>query len=480
MVRKVNSIILVVLFIVGSGSVAAAGSQEPETVNSDLQQRTELEILGDVRGRLTRHPEIDATDIDVEIDQRTVTLNGTVAQYSDISLAEKITDKVTGVVEVNNYLEAKPLDNTLAGEELEERVNNLIDRDPVLSTYNLDVTVNDRNVILEGDVDSVWVRQYLEDEVSTLDGIVDIENRVTVVPTEDLTDEQIAEDIMESIEIDPSVDAENVTLTVNDNKVTLEGEVTTFEARQDVKEIAQTTAGVVEVNNKLTVTSVFEEDAGLTISPEDSTIKADVRSQLLNDVLVEEGEIDVTVEDGVVTLSGVVDSSLEEEAAIDDAWSVYGVENVVDQILISGADIGVDTLREDVRQALTNRTTISPLDLTVNVDMGEVTLKGTVTSVWQKYDATDVADSVIGVTKVNNLLTVVPENEVEDEIIAKDVVESLRDNKTLDPEDITVRVDDGKVTLTGFVESHDAKQAAAAAARDVTGVISVDNNLTVA
>lgn len=70
-------------------------------------RRSDAAILEDVNDRLTQHSWIDASDVNVGVDDGVVTLTGSVATRSDKRLAEDIADDVSGVWDVHNQLQLR-------------------------------------------------------------------------------------------------------------------------------------------------------------------------------------------------------------------------------------------------------------------------------------------------------------------------------------------------------------------------------------
>jgi len=75
--------------------------------------------------------------------------------------------------------------------------------------------------------------------------------------------------------------------------------------------------------------------AGRVMQRPDEDIKRDVETALFYDTWVNSYQVHVDVKDGVVTLTGTVDSSFEKRAAGDDAWEVPGVRDVRNNLQIA-------------------------------------------------------------------------------------------------------------------------------------------------
>jgi osmotically-inducible protein OsmY len=124
---------------------------------------------------------------------------------------------------------------------------------PDVYSADIDVTVSGGVVRLEGTVDAYWKRWKAEDLVSNLNGVVDVENHLAVVPSESFLDKDIAQDIEAALERNQYVNAENVTVKVEDGKVTLTGTVSSYYARGKAYDVAVFTPGVLTANNHIAV-----------------------------------------------------------------------------------------------------------------------------------------------------------------------------------------------------------------------------------
>ena len=83
-----------------------------------------------------------------------------------------------------------------------------------------------------------------------------IENHLAVVPSEDVADRAIADDIVETLESKAAVDADDVNVRVRDGDVTLTGSVSTWTGRKAADEAAFYTPGVTHVNNRISVMAI--------------------------------------------------------------------------------------------------------------------------------------------------------------------------------------------------------------------------------
>ena len=212
-------------------------------------------------------------------------------------------------------------------------------------------------------------------------------------------------------------------------------------------------------------------------------IKKNIVDQLFWDARVDASSITVEFTDGTVKLNGTVPTFLAREAAEEDVWSIPGVSSVQNNIEVrhpSMAQIPSDAeIKEILSSILQWDPDIDSSDVLINVENGNVTLDGSVPSLWQKLRIEEIAAEINGVIFLHNRLTVVPTAHSVDELIAKDVVAALDRTADINVNTVDVQVSDGRVVLSGNVSSYNALKAAENCARYTDGVIEVINNLQI-
>jgi osmotically-inducible protein OsmY len=215
----------------------------------------------------------------------------------------------------------------------------------------------------------------------------------------------------------------------------------------------------------------------------DEKIKKNVTDQLYWDHRVDASDVQIEVDDGVVTLSGNVPSFTAKDAAYDDTWFVDGVRLVLNDLDVEYVTERKMPTDEDIQRYVIDKLRWNPdlaaYKIEVSVSRGWVTLEGTVDAYWKKVRARMEASEVIGVLGVTNKLAVVPTESIEDERIAEDVIAAMDRHVLVNPQEVNVRVNDGVVTLTGTVPSWRVKTAAHDAALYTYGVIDIVDELDV-
>ncbi len=237
----------------------------------------------------------------------------------------------------------------------------------------------------------------------------------------------------------------------------------------------------------------------------DARIEQAVKDVLLYDPRVASYKVAVISDQGHVTLRGNVDNLKAKRAATRSAESVVGVWSVDNKIKVRTRDVEGSALAAEIRNALLEDPYINRFDINISATNGVVYLFGDVDSAFEKSRAEDIASLQQGVVRVRNYLTVNEPfldiyNPYVDELSSHDygyitngvattvkksdweLKEDIKDeffwSPFVDGGDITVRVDDGKATLTGTVDTWGERRAATENALE-GGAVEVDNELNV-
>jgi osmotically-inducible protein OsmY len=209
-------------------------------------------------------------------------------------------------------------------------------------------------------------------------------------------------------------------------------------------------------------------------------LQRDVENAIQWEPLMHAAEIGVTAKDGVVSLTGVVDSYAKKLEAEHAAKSVIGVKALVEKIEVKFHGSWTKTNAEianDVLSVLKNNWSLPKDKVTVKVEDGWVTLEGELPWNYQRESAKRSLNYLAGVRGVTNAIKIKPESH--NTIERLDIEEALRRSLTIDTSDITVSVSGTTVTLTGTVNSWYQKEEAGRIAWNTPGIWHVKNELAV-
>lgn len=212
----------------------------------------------------------------------------------------------------------------------------------------------------------------------------------------------------------------------------------------------------------------------------DSEIQKDVMEQLKWEPFLNASEIGVAVKNGVVTLTGMVDTYSKKVYAERAAKKVAGVKAIAEdiQVGVSPAYRKTDAeIAEAVINALKWHTQIPDEKLKVKVEDGIVKLEGEVEWNYQRTQAKSAIENLAGVRLVNNFITV--KSRITPTDIQQKINAAFQRSANIDASRITAEVVGSKVILKGKVRSFAEKDDAENAAWYASGVTSVESKIEI-
>ena len=214
--------------------------------------RSDSDIKRDVEDELRWDPDIDPTDIAVNVNNGIVTLTGFVRSYMQKYQAEADAKRVAGVLAVVNDLEVRLPD-------VDERPDPDIARDAVerikselpYAWDKIRVLVRNGWITLEGEAEWNYQREHAEEAVRRVRGVRGITNNIEVKPR--VTPVEIKRKIEEALRRAAEVDASRITVETNGGEVILRGTVRSWAEREQAERAAWWAPGVSKVDNRIVV-----------------------------------------------------------------------------------------------------------------------------------------------------------------------------------------------------------------------------------
>ncbi|MFL5576713.1 MAG: BON domain-containing protein [Gemmatimonadaceae bacterium] len=212
----------------------------------------------------------------------------------------------------------------------------------------------------------------------------------------------------------------------------------------------------------------------------DSDIQRDVIAELRWEPSLRDDDVALAVRDGVVTLTGLVDSCADRSKAESAATRVKGVKAVVNDLevtLPSSSERPDPEIARAILDALRWDISVPDDRIRARVEKGWVTLEGDVDWYYQRDETERVAGRTTGVRGVTDRIVVREQPTTGD--VKQRIREALQRGAALDADRITVEVDGHRALLRGTVRSYAEMRDAERAARNAPGVTEVENALAI-
>jgi osmotically-inducible protein OsmY len=424
----------------------------------------DIDITLAVETQLENDEGVPAHLIDVRTKDGIVTLSGPVENLLARERAADIVATIKGVRSVINLIDVLWIVRT--DDQIRADVELALVEDPATDLFEINVGVRNGSVTLTGMVDSWQEGQLCLLVAKGVIGVKEVKSKIQVSQKSERPDGEIWAEIERLLAYDVWVDDALIDIKVLRGNVILSGAVGSLAEKTRAFKGAWV-AGVTSVEDKDLVVDwsksknmcrKFENYPRKT----DEEIKQALKKVFFYDPRLSPFKLTVSVENGVVTLSGQVHNLKAKRVAEQDARNTIGVWLVKNHLKVRPgigphtspkADADAELARK-VRLALLRNPYTHQHEIGVTVNNYLVMLDGIVNSDLEKEKAEDVASVVKGVAAVVNNLQVkrtwIPRDDWE---IMKDIEDQLWWSPYVDEDDVSVTVVDGIASLVGVVDT---------------------------
>jgi osmotically-inducible protein OsmY len=221
----------------------------------------------------------------------------------------------------------------------------------------------------------------------------------------------------------------------------------------------------------------------------DDRIESSAKKSYVFKTYLQADDIKIQSRDGVVTLTGTVSEESHKSLAQETVAGLPGVKSVDNRLEVKGTPPAKNSdawISTKVKTMLLFHRNVSAMT-EVNTKDGIVTLQGKATSQAQKDLTTEYAKDVEGVKDVKNEMTIAKTSKktqavsrkVDDASITALVKMTLLYHRSTSALNTSVTTNNGVVTLSGKASNAAEKDLATKFAKDVNGVKSVKNQMTI-
>lgn len=334
-------------------SVKGVTGLENEVDINYKENRTDYEIKNEIRAALKWNEMIDDGLIRVAVDNGNVDLTGSVSSAAEktnamhASWVAGVTSVDVSDLKVEWWLEDEDLrkykDKSVADVEIQQAIQDAAIYDPRVNSFDISVDADMAWVTLRGNVDNLQAKTAAERLAENTYGVKGVTNRIKV-KTDDVEDSEVQSDINEALSENAITEAWDIGVFVENGVATLAGRVDSYLEKAEAEWVASNVEGVNEVNNILEISYPYGYywygnypyyDLFITrpvdtyAIPDDGRIKAEVSREIWWSPYIDREQVQITVENGVVSLEGTVDSFREYKEAAENAWEggAYAVDN---------------------------------------------------------------------------------------------------------------------------------------------------------
>lgn len=212
--------------------------------------------------------------------------------------------------------------------DIQELIECELLHDDRVSSQNIKVTVTDGVATLTGTIASFRRKLAAQQIASAYDGIVHVENKLDVEPTQPTSDDDIQTSVRAALDSSADITKETVLVAASGGKVTLTGKVGSHWERVVAEDIARGVRGVRDIINMLVVNRLQKID--------DHELMNSVQAALQRANGLDSADINVAIGEDMIVLSGTVQELWQKEIAQSVVGS-FGLLHIRNELQVSTA-----------------------------------------------------------------------------------------------------------------------------------------------
>lgn len=212
----------------------------------------DADLRASVQAELDWDPRVDATGIQVRVENRVVTLSGTVETYAKKTAARAAAHRILGVMDVVDELAVKIPGHPRTDQELAQAVRHALTWDVYVPEKQITSTVSDGWVTLEGSVERWHQRDEAVRAVQRLSGVRGVSNHIAVKPVR-VDAATLRQSIEEALSRRAEREARRIQVRVDDGSVTVSGAVHSWAEKNAIERLVTYSSGVKHIRNEIVV-----------------------------------------------------------------------------------------------------------------------------------------------------------------------------------------------------------------------------------
>ncbi len=215
----------------------------------------------------------------------------------------------------------------------------------------------------------------------------------------------------------------------------------------------------------------------------DDALREVVLNHLEWDNRINSEDVEVLVNDNVVTLNGSVPSYHDLVLVEADIRHIQGVQDLDNQLVVKFPEhVSVpedEALRQKVQDRINADSRLVWDELKIRVEDGIVFIAGVVDALWKVEEAEEEVSEILGVRGIENNMVVAPAAQVGDDILTQRIRDTLTQDPTIDTKKLVISSQEGEVNIAGSVNTWAEHQAIHRLVMRVQGIKNFTDDLII-